>query len=326
MKITINLIVASLWLLFSSWALAAQPAQITPLAYQSLMTDIASAEGQVIAVGEQGHILFSRGNGRSWSQGKVPVDNLLTAITMLNKNTAWAVGHDGVVIKTEDGGANWKLIYSLLENSGADFVDPLLDVIFWDNQNGMAVGAFGQYYRTSDGGASWLNLSKRLPNEDELHLNAILRTPDQELWIASEYGTVFRSSDNGQNWETITFPADGSFFTLAYKPDTRDVIVAGIAGNAFSFDLNDAEISSLALPINQSIYDAQLVNSRLHLVGANGIWQQGQSFKIDDNRISRHAITPSGDGLFSIATAQGIQVVNGEGQNIALQHTAAEEK
>lgn len=326
MKTTINYIVASLCLLFSSWALAAQPALITPLAFQSLMTDIASTEGQVIAVGEQGHILFSRDNGRSWSQGNVPVDNLLTAITMLNKNTAWAVGHDGVVIKTEDGGANWKLIYSLLENSNAEFVDPLLDVTFWNNRNGIAVGAFGQYYRTFDGGTSWLNLSNNLPNEDELHLNAILRTSDQELWIASEYGTVFRSSDNGQNWKTITFPADGSFFSIAYKPDSQEVIVTGIAGSAFSFDLDNGEVSQLALRTNQSIYDAQLINNQLHLVGANGIWQQGESLKIDDNRFSRHAITPSGDGIFCIATAQGIQVVNDEGQNIALQHNAEEDK
>ena len=326
MKKTSRFLIVSVWLMFCSVVHATQPAQLTPLAFSSLMTDVASAEQQVIAVGEQGHILYSKDNGLHWAQANVPVDNLLTSVAMLNKSTAWAVGHDGVILKTDDGGETWTLLYSMYQESGAEFVDPLLDVTFWTEQDGLVVGAFGQLYRTKDGGHSWMDLRSELPNEDELHLNAVMRNADQSIWIASEYGSLFYSADDGQTWQLTTLPSDGTFFSLAYKAGSREIIAAGITGNCFSVSRDTLAAKQIPLRSTQSLYGAEVLDGKLHLVGAKGSWQAGQELNIDDNRINRHAITQTQSGAFIIATAQGVQAFSATAQVIKLYYKTEENK
>lgn len=307
MKTKISVLLTVLCAVCTGWAYAAQPAEHTPLAHSSLMTDIASYKRTLIAVGEMGHVLYSKNNGESWEQGNVPVDNLLTAVTLLNESTAWAVGHDGVVLKTEDGGANWNLIYRTLDHTDSSFVDPLLDVTFWTEDQGISVGAFGQYFVTNDGGVSWQSQKEMIPNEDELHFNAILRTPANEIFIASEHGSLFYSADGGSNWQLITLPAEATFFSLAHNPDNQQVVIAGIAGNAFIFDIPSAEISPLAVRTEQSIYHAKFINQQLHIVGARGVWQRDNKLQIASDRTEYHAITQSEEGQYFVATASGIE-------------------
>jgi len=326
MNKTSRFLIVSVWIMFCNLVHATQPAQITPLAFNSLMTDVASAKQQVIAVGEQGHILYSKNNGLHWAQATVPVDNLLTSISMLNESTAWAVGHDGVVLKTVDGGESWILLYSMFQASGAEFVDPLLDVTFWTEKDGLIVGAFGQLYRTKDGGHNWVDLRTELPNEDELHLNSVMRNADQSIWIASEYGSLFYSEDDGQTWQLKTLPSDGTFFSLSYDAASREIIAAGITGNCFSVSRDTFKAKQVPLRSTQSIYDVDIWDGKLHLVGSNGTWQAGQEIKIDYNRVNRHAITQTQSGDFIIATAQGVQAFSATAQAIKLVYKIEENK
>ncbi|MEY8200699.1 MAG: YCF48-related protein, partial [Colwellia sp.] len=210
--------------------------------------------------------------------------------------------------------------------SGAEFVDPLLDVTFWTEQDGLVVGAFGQLYRTKDGGHSWMDLRSELPNEDELHLNAVMRNADQSIWIASEYGSLFYSADDGQTWQLTTLPSDGTFFSLAYKAGSREIIAAGITGNCFSVSRDSLVAKQIPLRSTQSLYSAEVLDGKLHLVGAKGSWQAGQELNIDDNRINRHAITQTQSGAFIIATAQGVQAFSATAQVIKLYYKTEENK
>jgi len=83
------------------------PAMKTLKAPSSLLLDVISAGDRLVAVGERGHIILSDDDGYSWSQANVPVITTLTGIYFVNPTTGWAVGHDAVVLKTEDAGKTW---------------------------------------------------------------------------------------------------------------------------------------------------------------------------------------------------------------------------
>ena len=83
------------------------PAMSTLKAHKSLLLDVTSAGERLVAVGERGHIIFSNDEGRTWRQAKTPVITTLTAVYFVNENTGWAVGHDAVVLNTQDGGMTW---------------------------------------------------------------------------------------------------------------------------------------------------------------------------------------------------------------------------
>jgi photosystem II stability/assembly factor-like uncharacterized protein len=85
----------------------AQQSLIMPLSPQSLLLDIESASGRLVAVGERGHILLSDDRGESWQQASVPTRQMLTAVYFAGEQRGWAVGHDGLVLATVDAGEHW---------------------------------------------------------------------------------------------------------------------------------------------------------------------------------------------------------------------------
>ena len=84
------------------------PALQSQRAHQTLMLDVTRADRRLIAAGSHGHIVVSDDDGQSWKQAKVPVSVTLTALNFPSGQYGWAVGHDGVILHSEDGGLNWK--------------------------------------------------------------------------------------------------------------------------------------------------------------------------------------------------------------------------
>ena len=52
---------------------------------------------------------MSTDGGATWKQSAVPVSSDLTAVYFVDENRGWTVGHDGVVLHTDDGGDAWRL-------------------------------------------------------------------------------------------------------------------------------------------------------------------------------------------------------------------------
>lgn len=86
-----------------------------PRASKSLLLDIEQVGGKIIAVGERGHILLSEDQGGTWIQADVPTAQMLNAVTFANEQNGWAVGHDGNILHTTDGGETWSLQRNGLE-------------------------------------------------------------------------------------------------------------------------------------------------------------------------------------------------------------------
>lgn len=103
-------------LLFFSAVLSAQgandllliPAEKSDRAPFSILMDVVNVNGRLIAVGERGHILYSDNDCNGWTQADVPVSVTLTAVYFPSDQMGWAVGHDGVVLHSEDGGQTWE--------------------------------------------------------------------------------------------------------------------------------------------------------------------------------------------------------------------------
>jgi photosystem II stability/assembly factor-like uncharacterized protein len=199
----------------------------TPLAEWSPVTGLARAGERLVAVGQRGHILYSDDRGGRWLQARVPVSVDLTAVMFANPRQGWAVGHDGVVLGSADGGATWERQYDGVK-AGTP-ARPLLDVWFDDEQHGMAVGAFGMAVCTANGGAAWTDCAASVDNPNGMHLNAI-RAVGGDVYIAGEQGLLLKR-DEGGRFVPLATPYKGSFFGLAGSTGT--VLAFGLRGNAY---------------------------------------------------------------------------------------------
>ena len=232
-----------------------ESAEIARLASQSLLLDAAMAGSRMVVVGERGHVLLSDDQGRTWRQSQVPTRANLTGVFFLNAQLGWAVGHDEVILRSEDGGETWTRQHYAPEKE-----QPLLDAWFGDADNGLAFGAYGTILSSHDGGRTWSEqifepqpliekpaAAKAAAGNgkadeydvegaaSDMHLNAVAPSADGKLYLAAEAGHLFRSDDNGATWLELPSPYEGSFFgVLPLEPPS--LLAFGLRGHLFRSD------------------------------------------------------------------------------------------
>lgn len=207
------------------------PATKSALAARGLVNGLASAGTRLVAVGQRGHVLTSDDAGASWLQAdEVPVSSDLVAVQFPTPQRGWAVGHDGVVLHSSDGGRRWTRQFDgrRLGPRGAE--NPLFDLWFDDERQGWAVGAFGTLLRTVDGGASWTAMPEAADNPKSLHLYAIRRV-GTDLLIAGEQGLLLKHDGlkhDGQRFSALALPYPGTLFgVLGHE---RVLVAHGLRG------------------------------------------------------------------------------------------------
>jgi len=264
-------------------AAAPEPAIMSDLASKTLLLDAVSAGERLVAVGSRGHILYSDDQGESWTQAEVPARQVLTAVYFVDEQNGWAVGHDSMILHSSDGGQNWALQYrdpaldQPADPDGPGLLErPLMDVWFRDDQTGFAVGAYGLFLHTDDGGATWEDRSDSIDNEYGMHYNAIAPVHNAGLMMVGEMGSLYRSSDYGDTWETLdTSPYDGTWFGVSGTGKTGQVVVWGLRGNLyrsenFGFTWQPVEFSNKA-PQATLLGGNLSADGKLAIVGAGGV-------------------------------------------------------
>ena len=138
------------------------PAEIMPLAANSLKLAIAKSGEHYIAVGGRGEIVRSS-DAKTWKQSEVPTRTTFTSVAAIDSNV-WAVGHEGLIAYSADGGEHWQIQRKDPMRADAQANEatrdpqqgaPLLCVLFSDARHGFAVGAYSLALRTDDGGERW---------------------------------------------------------------------------------------------------------------------------------------------------------------------------
>lgn len=178
------------------------------LATQRLLLASARAGDRLVAAGQFGHIIYSDNGGENWTQAAyVPTQVTLTSLYFVDARLGFAAGHDGTVLRTEDGGVRWTLVHR-----DASLQVPVLALYFEDAKHGFAVGAFSLVLETRDGGRSWQKRNLIIGDEGDAHLNAIFADIKGTIYVAAEFGEIYRSTDHGATFTRIRTSDFGSFW------------------------------------------------------------------------------------------------------------------
>ncbi len=287
-------------------------AEMTRRAQDALLLGLAHVGTQWVAVGEHGVILVSEDEGRHWRQVASPTSVLLTAVSFADSMHGWAVGHEGVVIATHDGGQTWVLQHAA-EGSDTHKGSPLLAVHALNDQVVEAVGAYGYVLRSNDGGVTWSSLDSAVVNPDQLHLNTMtVSAADANSWfIAGEKGQIFHSADAGLTWTKMSSPTDASIFGIS-EPYPGALFIYGLGGQMFRSADEGLSWTSIATGTTQGLNDLQGNRHRLVAVGNGGTVlvsdDGGQSFEhmTLPDRAALDAVQLDAQGNALAAGAEGI--------------------
>ena len=158
-------------------------------------------------VGEFGTILHTRDGGVTWSaqhcadivpvvsesEWETPVPSLY-GVYFSDPQIGWAVGLDGIVIHTRDGGVTWRQVSSDAETN--------LYAVVVRAAQGWVVGSKGTYMISRDGGQVWKTQDQAI--RTKFWLRDIAFANDTVGWAVGSLGTIVSTRDGGLTWRMIS--------------------------------------------------------------------------------------------------------------------------
>ncbi len=232
----------SLLIFFTTFTFSQEWVRQNPFEILGRIYDVdITADGFGWAVGSAGAILYTETSGDFWEVQETPNDEApLRAIAYVegsNGQKAFAGGN--IFYKTENAGQTWEQILI--------GIPTILDIDVLSTDIAVICGS-GGIARTEDGGETWTELG-----DFSQVFNSMYWT-DLQTGYAVSTEEVFKTTDGGNNWESI-FSQSGSFFstitfldnntgylqgsTHIYKTTNAGLDWTAINNEAFTFSPND---------------------------------------------------------------------------------------
>lgn|SRR5574341_396846 len=208
------------------------------------LTDIALLDnGEAWTVGyddkHPDRIYHSITSGRTWEPVDVPGNEWITfkALSFADPYHGWAVGGDGLVIRTSNGGKSWERLKSA---TNAD----LETVHFANSEVGYAGGTRALLDRisrevtgsleilcTKTGGDTWRQCYEE---NKPISVFQITSTSESTAFAITGGNRLLRTDDQGKSWRTIALPVK-YVFSIAFAPGG----VGWLVGNQGAFLRSD---------------------------------------------------------------------------------------
>lgn len=174
--------------------------------------------------GGRGLILHVTNNGQDFAMLETGVQKAIYEVDFATAEDGVAVGQDGIVLKTGDGGETWTRIPIELPLQDWQVAQPHYFAVSRgaDAQHIWAVGPVGAIIRSQDGGETWENRSLWCdmsfdnfatsdPADDpestlrlnpcDVTLNGVSFPTNTDGWLAGEFGIILRTQDGGVTWQ-----------------------------------------------------------------------------------------------------------------------------
>ncbi|MCY1414904.1 Ycf48-like protein [compost metagenome] len=177
--------------------------------------------GAVLAAGSYGKILSIDSDGQV-RRLPTPTDKTLQDIAAWDARRAIAVGNDGVVLRSEDGGQHWSAVAKVPRSEVAN---KLNRVRLGKDGLAIATGEMGALLISQDYGKNW----QRLRDEEDVAWNDVALLEGDRLVVVGEFGRILLSDDLGQQWEEIPAPVPGSLMSVSFR-DASNGVAVGVEG------------------------------------------------------------------------------------------------
>lgn len=240
------------------------------------------------AVGHDASILHSNNGGASWQiQQYLPdLDKPLFDIYFKDPLHGIAVGAYGMFYRTSDAGKTWvnefhlelaseddqELLAELKDTDPEGFavemssVLPHFNRLYADGSTLYLVGEAGFFAKSNDFGVTW----QRQPEFYNGSLFGITRTNALSLIAVGLRGHVFRSTDQGLNWQQIDVPSPSTLNSVINSQNGR-VYLLGNAGTLLFSDDDGQTFAAMNQQDGKAILNAVVIADQLVLATEAGI-------------------------------------------------------
>ena len=238
--------------------------------------------------------LFPCGAFADWQSQTSGVTDNLFSVYFVSETNGWAVGSNGRILSTSNGGALWaqqvsnttQTLFSVVFpaaltgyaiggsntvvktiNGGASWsagtisgMLTLTGVDFADVNTGYACGGDGRVAETTNGGATWTVL-----NAAAMDLNVIKVIDANTVSIGSLSGTVFRTTNGGTSWTTQTSSSTNFISAITFSDVNNGYFTTlGLSEDVYKTSNGGSSWQQVTSPGNTSgLTDLSLVSSSI---------------------------------------------------------------
>jgi photosystem II stability/assembly factor-like uncharacterized protein len=223
-----------------------------------------------------------------WSKQNVDTKAGFRGLAVVSDKVIWASGTGGTVVRTVDGGANWKV----MTVPGGEKLD-FRDIEAFDANTAYILsignGDSSRVYKTSDGGATWV--AQFTAHRKETFFDAIACWDKSNCIAMSDpvngRYVLISTSDGGANWKYLptdklpaavegeaAFAASGTCL-IAHGKSTAFLVSGGTAAHVFRSDDRGKSWASAEAPMakgtaGSGIFSIAMQNGRTGvIVGGN---------------------------------------------------------
>ncbi|MDT4804925.1 Ycf48-like protein [compost metagenome] len=300
-----------------------RPSRLSPFAARAPLTDVESIGSRLVMVGSSGHVLLRESDG-AVRQAQVPADILLTAVHFADTQIGWAVGHDGVILRTTDGGETWskqldgrdisKVMLAWAEAEVARLEEASAAA---PDDESVLVALDNAHFALDDAKAG------SAPGPARPLLDVWFRDA-REGWAVGAYGIIVHTRDGGQHWEfvsTLDNPERLHLNTVLGLSD-GSLLVAGEGGRLYRSSDNGSHWLPAEQLTDASLYKlVPLMDGRLLALGFGGTLlssqDQGASWKTIQLPVpvGLYGATQLRDGSVLLAGQGGVLMMSTDGQH-----------
>ena len=292
------------------------PAPKSIFANKAVLNGVAMAGKRIICVGLLGQIVSTDDVGKSWSQAGVPVSSDLLAVHFTTPQKGWAVGHDGVVLHSEDSGSTWtkqfdgraaaqvmESHYMGTKTCTGCHVAPELPKIGTPEKH-EAVGLMEEIKKFTDQGPDKPFLDVWFENENT-------------GYIVGAFSLIFRTNNGGKSWVPLYDRIDNPkrYHLYSIRPVGKDLFITAEQGVIFKLDSQTGRFTAIKTSYNGTFFG---VTGKQGAAVAFGM--RGNVFRSSDDGASWNKVeTGVPAGLVSgTITAEGKFVLVSQGGQILV--------
>jgi len=234
---------------------AAERVEARRAAFEALPEDAPAYEDALYALEDAEFALEDAENALETG----PVDPFLDVL-FLDARRGFALGAYGLLFRTDDGGANWRIAIDGLDNPGRYHYYDLHargDVLYLSGEAGLL-------FVSRDGGGSWERI-------EGLYEGSLFGLADSGDGVAAFglRGNVFVTHDDGRSWRRLPLAPGPSLYGGIGLADGGALLV-GANGALLRLDAA-GEAQRLNHPDRETFSDALSVGDRVYLAGVGGI-------------------------------------------------------
>jgi photosystem II stability/assembly factor-like uncharacterized protein len=123
----------------------------------------------------------------------------LNKVVFVSSLVGFAVGNEGILIKTVNGGDSWTVI-----NTGTTY--DLYSIALYASDVAYLVGQYGTALKTVNGGTNWTVLN----TGTDYNLYDVSIVADDAVFTVGDVALLLNTANGGTTWNTLK-PADGSY-------------------------------------------------------------------------------------------------------------------